>query len=316
VNFVDVTILQLAAAATRRAVFDDLSLQHVLAAAYDTGSLSPEGPYEATFEGFRVGVFTPTVVQLDGGWSALGSSERVEAHFELRRAHASGLPRVDATWQGTVIARTSVVSDLVEAVTSRWPGLHELDADLTDLPSDPAALEQARRGALLARLRSGAALPEAIDDAFVDQLLARAGVGTVAALSARSRSGAAAGALRISMAQPSEPQLSPRPFPVAVALMVRRGMEALSDLLAEAKAIQAALASHLERPRDPQLRPRNSLVVGCVVPAAVFDDADWPGAEPDVPTDVARIARRVAAADWLAPEGIAFIPRESPGPTP
>jgi hypothetical protein len=58
---------------------------------------------------------------------------------------------------------------------------------------------------------------------------------------------------------------------------------------------QMEAAAH-GRPDDPQLRPLRNVLVVWVVPQTLFQDNDWPGAD--------AAARRQAAGDWLAREGI------------
>jgi hypothetical protein len=95
---------------------------------------------------------------------------------------------------------------------------------------------------------------------------------------------------------------------------VRDGSHRLADLLADSKSVQSLLAPQVERPGSSGLRSRTPIVVGLVLPGDTFDDPAWPGAEPDQTVPAARLARRVAAARWLAAEGIVLVPFDPPAP--
>ncbi|HEX6682719.1 MAG TPA: hypothetical protein VF062_07990, partial [Candidatus Limnocylindrales bacterium] len=178
-DFEDATLLQLANAPTRRGVFDDLALEHLLDAAYITSDLGVEGPFDATFDEIRFGSFAPTKVRIDGGWSGLGGTDRTETQLDAAFGYFGPVPRVDAVWRGNLIARAAVALSTVQAVSPVWPDLNSLDDDIAALPADPAALELARREALRARLRVNAAAPDAVDDNLIDKLLRQARVTTV-----------------------------------------------------------------------------------------------------------------------------------------
>jgi hypothetical protein len=66
VEFVDSTIVRLADPATRNAVFDQQSLEALLAAGYDTTSMSAGPPYEPVFDDFEVGMYAPRVASMEG----------------------------------------------------------------------------------------------------------------------------------------------------------------------------------------------------------------------------------------------------------
>jgi hypothetical protein len=151
-----------------------------------------------------------------------------------------------------------------------------------------------------------------VDDALIDKLLVQAGVATVGDLARRHRGEQATGAVRVSFADPGNVPATPRTFPVAVALLVRDSSHRVVDLLAETKQIQWLLSFDVERPRDPELPTRNPVVVGWVLPAAVFDDPAWPGASLGSPPAAARLERRAAAALWLAAEGVAIVAHDPP----
>ena len=113
----------------------------------------------------------------------------------------------------------------------------------------------------------------------------------------------------VTFAAPQSVSATPRPLPIAVALLIRDAAGfALSGLLAETKTIRDALAPiGLEQPPDPGLRLRRPLLVAWIVPPALFDDTDWPGATAGMSAAQQRAARRAAAGQWLAREGIGLV---------
>jgi hypothetical protein len=104
----------------------------------------------------------------------------------------------------------------------------------------------------------------------------------------------------VTLAPPAPATAQAQRLPIVVALLVRDGPLAISALLAETKAARRRLApAGLEQSGDPALRLRHAVVMAWVVPSTVFDDPDWPGAD--------AAARRLAAGNWLAREGIGLV---------
>jgi hypothetical protein len=102
---------------------------------------------------------------------------------------------------------------------------------------------------------------------------------------------------QVTFAEPRPVSDAPLPLPVAAALLVRDAPLSVAELVRDSKRLRDRLApAGLDRPRDERLVSRHAVVVVWLVPAAVFEDTDWPGA--DGP------ARRAAAGEWLAREGI------------
>ena len=100
---------------------------------------------------------------------------------------------------------------------------------------------------------------------------------------------------------------SARPLPVVIALLVRASLP-VAGLLHDVGVVRERLAPlGIERPPDDRLRLRRPVVVALVVPEAVFDDEDWPGATQGMTPAQQRAARRSAAAAWLAGEGIGLV---------
>ena len=110
---------------------------------------------------------------------------------------------------------------------------------------------------------------------------------------------------RVTFAEPQPVSPTVAELPLAGAVLVRDAAGlSLAELLTESKSVRERLRAYaVERPPDPTLRMREPLVVVWVVPAAVFDDGDWPGGGAGTPAE-RRDARRLAAGAWLAREGI------------
>lgn len=309
-EFEDATLIRLASVETRRAVFDELSLEHIVRASLNTDASAVDGPYDAAFDEVRLGVCTPHVTRVEGGWSGPAPTERVVAHFEVAGPAGGARPRADLVWRGAVIARTAGPSGSVTGVDLAWPDVATLDDDIAQPPPPgPADLEAARRAVLLTRLRAGAAQPEAVTERVLDRLLATAGVASVGELAQRHTGGTRSTArVLVRFGPDAGPPPTPQRVPVAVALLVRAQTGRLTDLLAESAALRDALSDELYPPQDGPTSLRGGPVVAWVLPAATWDDTGWPGAEPGLPPADARLARREAAATWLGPAGIALVP--------
>jgi hypothetical protein len=308
VEFEDATLIRLADAGTRRAVFDELSLEHILRASLNADASAVDGPYDAAFDEVRLGVCTSHVTRVEGSWSGPAPTDRVVAHFELAGPPGGARPRADLVWRGAVIARTAGPDGAVTGVELAWPDLASLDDDIAQPPADPADLEAARRTVLLTRLRAGAAQPDAVTERVLDRMLTTAGVATVGELAQRHAGGTRATTrVLVRFGPDAGPPPTPQRIPVAVALLVRAKTGRLADLLAESAAVRDALSGELYPPAEGPASLRGGPVVAWVLPSATLDDIGWPGAEPGQPTAAARLARREAAAAWLGPAGIALV---------
>jgi hypothetical protein len=152
--------------------------------------------------------------------------------------------------------------------------------------------------------RSMLADPNVVTAAEVDRLISRAGAATVSEYFDRVRGAAAIGAVKVVIDEPSPPPVSPRPLPVAAAILVRDATVSIRALLAESRAVRDQLENMGLGAPEGGLSRRRDLLVVWVLPAAVFDDADWPGGQPVAPPNALRDARRAAAGQWLADQGI------------
>jgi hypothetical protein len=301
VNFVDRTFVSLADPATRAGVLDATALERILAAAYDVETIGPlGGPFSATFDEFELGYAAERVGTVDGVWTPVGSVERTEASFRLGGLGDGGAPGAEAVWRGTILARYALGGEPITAFHSSWPSKERVDAVVAaanggTLPAEPA-LETARRGELLGEIRADLGDPARFEPEDLDALVDSAGATTVGGL-LDLVDGRRIGALQLDFAAPAAVSETVRPLPVAAALLIRDAPLSIAELVVESKRLRDRLEpAGLERPKDDRLPLRNPVVVVWVVPAAVFDDTDWPGATPD--------ARRGAAGDWLAREGI------------
>ena len=94
-------------------------------------------------------------------------------------------------------------------------------------------------------------------------------------------------------------------LPVTVWLLVRDADLGLAALLSESRRLRRRLdPAEYAAPRPRDLPQRHPMLVAWLVPGALFDDDDWPGATPGMTPVARRAARRQRAGHWLAREGI------------
>lgn len=309
-NFVDTTLLRLADAGTRGALFDQLSLEHIAAAAYDLDAMPVDGPYQAVFEEVQLGFALPRVARLEGTWAGVGGREPVEARFDLVGAESGGASDVTAFWRGSIVARPTPANGVVSAVRTAWPRLGAIDdqirAAMGALPADAAALEAARRAQLVADLKAAASDPDAITDALLGHWLEQIGAPSVGRLLADAGGSPLPGIVQVTY-RPVDGGAppTPRPLPLAAAVLIRDAGFSVSALLVESKRVRDELERlAVGRAVANDLRLRHPVVVVWVVPESVFDDDGWPGAAAGAAPAARRLARRTSAAAWLAREGI------------
>lgn len=307
-NYEDVTIIRLADESSRREVFDDLGLEQVVAAAYDTQSMSIEGPFQPVFDEFQLGFAGPRLGVMEGGWSTVGGGEKVEARFQVSASGKNDVIRVDALWRGAIVARTVPATAEVMEVETTWPELSSIDADieaaLGSLPTDSERLERERRLRFLTRMRAAIDQPDTMTDETLDRWLSRVGVKSVGKLLTELQSGV----MQIGFSPHDLVPPSPMRLPISAAVLIRDTGFSLVQLLMESKIVREQLESlGLEKPANRSLKVRCPLVVVWIIPETVFDDGDWPGGESGADPPALRNARRTAAGQWLAREGIGLI---------
>lgn len=307
-GFVDATLIRLADPATRDALFDGDALEQMLTAAYDVSLTPLDGPFAAMFDEVELGISTAPVATVEGAWAAAGGTPRIEARFQASGLGPAAAIRVDAAWRGKIVARTGAAAAPIVEVEVALPDTDidaQIVAALGALPANPLVLEQERRTRLHARIQAALDQPDALAGAAFDRWLRAQGVTTASQMLERMRAGAVSNVTRIQFGEPAPVSVTPKAIPFAAVVLIRDVGFSVAGLVAESKAVQRLLAgTGLDVPALPGFRKRVPFVVVWLLPAAVFDDADWPGG--NVPGDAGarRRARRVAAGGWLAREGI------------
>ncbi len=305
--------MRLAHPAAREMLVGAAALARVAAAAYDASRLAMGPPYEARFDEVRIGQMLPASARGELRWARDDGQDRRVGGFEVHGLGGEADLAVDFTWLGAVVARVAPGGGRVAAVDVAWPRVAEIDQRVAErlgaLPSGAEERERARREALLGLMRAEAGASEAVDEASLGRLLARAGVASVGALVA-SRGQAAA--LRVRWeADDTGAEPGPVALPIAAAGLVRDPAAAgfsLRELLATSAKVRARMgALGIERPVDERLPRRHGALVLWVVPRAWFDDPHWPGGEEASDDEARRQARIEAASAWLSAEGIVIV---------
>jgi len=79
----------------------------------------------------------------------------------------------------------------------------------------------------------------------------------------------------------------------------------LAALFANSRRLRRRLdPAEYAAPRPRDLPQRHPMLIAWLVPGALFDDDDWPGATPGMTPAARRAALRQRAGTWLAREGI------------
>jgi len=302
VNFVDKTMVVLADPGSRPGAFDQAALEQIVSAAYDSATMGAHGPYAPVFDEFRLGISAEPEGVVDGSLQPVGSSDQTAARFRITGLPDNGTSRIDALWRGSITARFALSGEPITEVVTNWPDLGAIDEEVKAanggaLPANADTLETQRRARLIAHMQATLDQPNKFDDDALDRLLAGASVDSVGTLFTRLGGTVSPGTVTVTFAPPAAVAAAAQPLPIAAAILIRDTPLSVAELLAESALVRGRLQSlGAERPADPQLRRTNSVVVIWVVPSSVFEDADWPGADP--------AARRANAGVWLAREGI------------
>ena len=311
-NYVDKTLISLADPTTRLGIFDDMALEQLVSAAYDTNIMNIQGPFQPLFDDFRLGVSIPNLGIVEGAWSTVGGAEKVEVKLNVTGIADGIIARIDAVWSGSIVARTVPTTGLITQVETEWPSPGALDEEIKEalgaLPADPQVLEQERRARLITRIKNAHNQPATFTAESFDAWLNQVGATSVGDLLARRQGTVQSGVLKVTFSPPTPVPPSPKPLPLAAALLIRDNGFSVAQLLRESKIVRERLEMvGIERPRDNSLPIRQALIVIWVFPVTVFDDTDWPGGNPGMSADDLRIARRLAAGQWLAREGIGVV---------
>jgi hypothetical protein len=313
VNFEDKTLLALADPTTRSAAFDQPGLESILDAGYDAATMGIAGPFEAVFDSLSLGMAVPPVGSVDGTWRTTGAIEQTDLSVQVAGLGADPAVRLDALWMGSIVARFALGGEAITNVTINWSGAGHVDAEIIaaqgSLPADPTALEQARRARLLAHVQDELDQPAEFTDADLTGWLTRLGASSATDLIEHLLGVADAAAMKISFAAPAAVAETPRPLPIAAPILIRDSAGfSLAQLLSDSKSIrERILATGTARAPSNGTRPRQTVVVVWFLPLSLFDDPDWPGAQAGETPDQARAARRAAASQWLADEGIGLV---------
>lgn len=302
-NFVDSTLVKLADPATRTALFDDVALEQLVSAAYDAATLAVGGPFTPIFDDVQLGLAASVIGRIDGAWGVSGAPVRTEARFDFTGFGMIPTVRVDALWRGAIVARTTPDTAPVTNVDLDWISLGGIDSEIVAalgaLPTQPDVLETERRTRLGQRLAQSFAQPTLVTPERVDQWLRDVGVASAGEFLSSMATVARPAHARLTFGRPSDVS-TPQRLPMTIGLLIRDAGFSLADLVWESRLARDRLApSGVERSRNGAPRPHHSIVIGWVVPATVFDDTDWPGGTRD--------ARRAAAGQWLAREGIGLV---------
>ncbi|MDZ8258036.1 hypothetical protein [Nostoc sp. ChiQUE01b] len=311
-NYEDAILIRLADQASRSVLFDNLALEQLVVATYNTDLLTVEGPYQPLFKEFRLGVVLSNLGVVEGVWNPVGGVDRVEARFHTSGLGSSSPTRVDALWRGDIVARTVPTTSRITQVEAKWTDAGTLDAEIVaalgSLPTNLQTLEQERRTRFLARIRSALNQSVSFTDELLDKWLFSVGATSVSDLITRSQGTIQSSAVQVSFSLPDPAPPSPKALPITAALLIRDAGFSVAQLLMESKMLREQLEKQgLERSPDPSLPLRHPLLIIWVVPATIFDDAGWPGGSPGMTPAALRDARRVIAGQWLAREGIGLV---------
>jgi hypothetical protein len=302
-DFADRVLVRLANPATQAAVFDALSLEQIAAAAYDTTRATIEGPYRAVFDELRLGISVPRSGNAEGHFGPLSGSDRNGANFIISGLGGSAF-LINALWKGRIVATATAPTARITGVSARHVDLVAIDAAIAaqpgGTPADPAVLAAQRRAFLEAALEAGVLDDDVVDDALIDRELARAGAADINDYFARHSRTRAFGPVSVQYSEMQAPRASPKSLPIAAALVVRDAATNFTQLLADCRMVRDQLTNAGEgRADDGDIPQRHPLITIWMLPSTVFNDADWPGAD--------AAARRRAAGEWLAREGVGLV---------
>lgn len=311
-NYEDTTLIRLVDPTSRATLFNDLSLEQIISAAYNTDLLTVEGPYQPIFKEFRLGVVVSNLGSVEGIWNTVGHVDRVEARFHTSGLGSSSPTRVDALWRGDIVARTIPTTSRITQVDAKWTDAGNVDMEIVtalgNLPTNPQTLEQERRSRFLARIRSALNQPVSFTDELLDKWLFSVGATSVSDLITRLQGTVQSGAVQVTFSPPDPAPPSPKALPITAALLIRDVGFSIAQLLMESKMLREQLEKQgLERSPDPSLPIRHPLLIVWIVPATLFDDVGWLGGTPGMTAEALRDARRIVAGRWLAREGIGLV---------
>lgn len=311
-NFVDYTLVRLADPQLRSSIFDQPALQQLLSTAYDTDSITVEGPFRALFDRFSVGLSMQRRTSIEGRWGEVSDPQRqhIVLHFDANDSAAT--LRVDALWQGSIVANVGSARSRVESVSATWPSMQGIDAEiiagLGALPASVADLDAERRRLLLTRWRASALQPDALQDSVFDDWVRSVGASSVSELMMLWPGIVAAGTVKVGFSPSVMVPPSTQALPISAAILVRDQPIDLGRMLSDSRQVrETLLVRGAEVPSNFDFASRSQIVVSWIVPSAVFDDADWSGGDVTDSAETKNLKRRTAAQRWLASEGIGLL---------
>jgi hypothetical protein len=285
-------------------ILAEAGLRNAILSSYNLNGQVPAGPFTYGYDELTTGGFGFTETEFRG--------QAVDRGSEIRIAHEAAAPaRIDLLWRGKIRASAAYPLARVDVESMAAVGISGLDADIPGTPpTDPAALEAARRTALLARFKAVANDPDALDDGAIEQLLRDSEAGSVSDLMALDGGAARFSELVLSLTEiPGSSTARAQDFPVACAILMRDvslPANTLSSLLQATRAVLARLDQAGFAPRAAADLPAGRACAVWTVDAAWFDQNGWPGTGPN-PTAL-RNSRIARAGAWLARQGIALNP--------
>ncbi|NMQ29744.1 hypothetical protein E4Q23_19420 [Candidatus Accumulibacter phosphatis] len=307
-RFEDKILLQLGDPAVCKTLFDGTLAERLLAASFGSLDLLA-APYTADPVTVMLG---PTAPPQYRGRTRLPDGGLAEFEVDLI-GQTHGPSALPAIIEGTVSAMLSPVTGriaTVESSTATMPTLAALDsaASAAEL-ADPVLLERRRRIGL-GKAIAGAGLSDGDAALLAGEWLSAAAEEDVAALleAEAGPAGYARLAMRFAMREPAAPSQRTTRFTAgAIASTLADGSASVLDVLTQARAIQRVIrASGRGTASLGGMEPLVPAPVIWFVPAASFDDDDWPVAV-NVAANDRPAARQTRAAAWFATQGIALI---------
>jgi len=138
-DYVDATLVQLADETVRAGLFDQEALEQLVSAAYDAGTIGATGPFSPIFDELELGVAADPLGSLEGAWNVAGGAERTEARFRLFGFPHGTLPRIDALWRGSILARFALAGEPITAVDTTITDDKTIQAEITFAAPQPVS---------------------------------------------------------------------------------------------------------------------------------------------------------------------------------
>lgn len=249
-----------------------------------------------------------------------GGANQVDTASEIVLRLADPSARAEVLTADALLAIVTVAYDLDPALVDDQATATFDRFDLAvPLSTRAAATAQFRRTGepvpweVSASWDTGAVPPPAADAVWSGGIVVRTATvnDTIVAVAATQSSPDEEVALTATVAM-SPPDQDPAPAPLALPVVV--AFLAADTTTAPRELLRATAAAHLAANRYtvtavPAGGPvrRVERLVCWVVPAAIFDDPGWPGADSDSTPERQRADRLAAARSWLAGQGVALI---------